>query len=238
VLDQFVQQLQYVRFLGDPFHTAPSASTQIIYKTEWTATMHAYRNCVKLIQRIDREYKFEILDTERKQDKSVEGTHFALKLKRWEEVADEALENGKQFTDFKRMKTEIQNCNDAIFSGGINAINITKLYSDFSELMHSSLQDQYYQPPLDPRYYEPFVYEPEFIKSKTEWRDCLAEIGKYMMYLEEYNVLHAGFARFRNDMVESAQSEQREEKESPDEGSYHLAHMSGMLSRLNNLSNS
>ena len=139
MLDQFVQQLQYVRFLGDPFHTAPSASTQIIYKTEWTATMHAYRNCVKLIQRIDREYKFEILDTERKK--------------------------------------------------------------------HQEL-----------------------------------EMGKYIMYLEEYSVLHPGFARFRNDMKEHAASEQREEEEPPEEGTWpefgddrHHAQMSGMLCRLNTL---
>jgi hypothetical protein len=110
--------------------------------------------------------------------------------------------------------------------------------------MHKSLENQYYEPPLDPRHYDPIEYEPEFIQSKKEWLDCLTEIGKYIMYLEEYSVLHPRFARFRNDMHELAASEQNEEKEShtdEDEekwsefGNNRHAHMSGLLCRLNNL---
>jgi hypothetical protein len=180
--------------------------------------MQAYRNCVPLIQRMDREYKFEILDTERKAAKA-EGTHLSVKLKRWEEVADEALEFAVSHISFVRLQTEIQNCTETLFSGGVHDVQIKELYSEFSDLMRMSLKQTYYQPPLDPRHYEPIEYEPEVIKYKTEWLDCLTEIGKYIMYSEEYSVLHPGFARFRNDMHEHAASEQREEKESPhDEG--------------------
>jgi hypothetical protein len=204
--------------------------------------MHAYRKCVPLIQRMDREYKFEILDTERKAAK-VEGTHLSVKFQRWEAVAVEALSTSDVHNSFVTLKTEIQNCNEALFSGGGHGVQIKKLYSEFSELMRMSLKQTYYQPPLDPRHYAPIEYEPEFIKSKKEWLDCLTEIGKYIMYLEEYSVLHPRFARFRNDMLEHAASEQHEEKEPPhDEGQWpefgddrRLAHMSGMLCRLSNL---
>ena len=132
------------------------------------------------------------------------------------------------------MKTEIENWNDDIFSGGINGCNITKLYSDFSELMHLSVKDH--------------VYKPELIKSKEVWLDCLVEMGKYIMYLEEYSVLHHRFIGFRNDMKERAASEQREEEEDGKEEAIrgkekwsefgderHATQMSGMLYRLNNL---
>ena len=176
--------------------------------------MHAYRNCVKLIQRIDREYKFEIIDTERKEhQESVEGTHLSAKLKRWEDAVDEAFSTVAPHAIFERMQTEIQNCNNAIFSGSTNGSDITKLYSVFSELMHIGLKDKYFEPPRDALYYQPIVYEPEFIKSKTVWLDCLVEMGKYIMYLEEYSVLHPRFTRFRNDMKEHAASEQRGEEE-------------------------
>ena len=211
--------------------------------------MHAYRNCVQLTQRIDREYKFEIIDTERKEhQESVEGTHLSAKLKRWDSAADEAFSTAAPFSILKRMKTEIQNWNDDIFSGGINGCDITKLYSDFSELMHLSFKDRYFEAPLDARYYEPIVYKPEFIKSKTVWLDCLVEMGKYIMYLEEYSVLHPRFTRFRNDMKEDAAEEQHEEEEDgkeevirgkeewPEFGDdRHATQMSGMLYRLNNL---
>jgi hypothetical protein len=206
--------------------------------------MQAYRNCVPLIQRMDREYKFEILDTERKAAKS-EGAHLSVKFERWAAVAVEALDDiAGVHSSFKQLRTELQNCNEALFSGGVHGVQIKKVYSEFSELMRLSLENQFYQPPLDPRYYEPIQYEPEVIKNKKEWLDCLAEIGNYIMYLEEYSVLHPRFARFRNDMHELAASEQTEEKEShtdedeekwPEFGNGLDAHMSGLLCRLNNL---
>ena len=101
------------------------------------------------------------------------------------------------------LQTEIQNCNEVLFSGGGHVVQFTTLYSEFSEFMCSSLKDQYYQPPFDTRYYSPIVYKPEFIKHKTDWLDCLVEMGKYILYLEEYSVLYPGFTRFRNDMDES-----------------------------------
>ena len=76
----------------------------------------------------------------------------------------------------------------------INGAHIRKLYSEFSDLMHSSLeQEPYYEPPHDTRYYETIVYQPAFVKIKSDWLDCLVEMGKYIMYLEEYSVLHPRF---------------------------------------------
>ena len=133
---------------------------------------------------------------------------------------------------------------DAIFSAGEIKDRFKDLYDEFSELMHTSLKEGYYEPPLDPRHYEPIEYDPAYRKNKTDWLDCLAEMGKYIMYLEEYSVLHAGFTRFRKGMYEDATTEQREEEEVSEEtgeeawpsfGNRHDAQMTGMLSRLNNL---
>ena len=99
--------------------------------------MHTYRNCALLIDRIDKEYKFEILDTERKEDnakmngrqESVQGTHMSVKLKRWEDAADAALSTNKQWSFMTKLTTDIQNGNDAIFSGAAHAMDITQTCS-------------------------------------------------------------------------------------------------------------
>ncbi len=204
--------------------------------------MYEYRNCAKLIQRIDSEYKFEILDAERK-EAAVEGAHLTAKFTSWDDVMFAGSDN--EPPSFDRLKTQIQDMHDAIFSAGKRKDTFRVLYDEFSELMHTSLKETYYEPPLDPQQYEPFVYEPAYIKSKTDWLDCLVEMGKYIMYLEEYSVLHLGFTRFRKHMYEEAASEQLEEDEvsreevaekgPPSFDDRHLAQMSEMLSRLNNL---
>jgi len=205
--------------------------------------MYAYRNCAKLIQRIDSEYKFEILDAERKEDE-VEGAHLTAKFMSWDDVMDAGGDN--QPPSFDRLKTQIQDMHDAIFSAGERKDRFRVLYDEFSELMHTSLKETYYDvPPLDPQHYDPIVHEPAYIKSKKDWLDCLVEMGKYIMYLEEYSVLHLGFTRFRKHMYEEAASEQLDEDEVSREevaeeapplfGNLHRAHMTGMLSRLNNL---
>ena len=182
--------------------------------------MNTYRNCMLLIRKIEKEYKFNIIDTERKQYKpkmngqqeSVEGTHMSEKLKKWQEAANEALDNNRQFSSMTKLQTHIQNGNDAVFPGGANDMDITQMYSHFSERMRSSLNQKYYKPRPDPKYYEPVVYTPDFKKSQKDRIACLVEMGKYIMCLEEYSVLHASFTRFRQDMNKHAVSEQHEEE--------------------------
>lgn len=221
-----------------------SSEEQIIYKTEWTAIMYAYRNCVKLIQRIDSEYKFEILDAERKAA-AVEGAHLTAKFTSWDDVIEAGGDN--QPPSFDRLKTQIQDMHDAIFSAGERKDTFRVLYDEFSELLQTSLTAKYYDvPPLDPQHYNPIVYEPAYIKSKKDWLDCLVEMGKYIMYLEEYSVLHFGFTRFRKEIFEEAAEEERDEDEVSSEevaeearssfgDDHHDTQMTGMLSRLNNL---
>ena len=147
-----------------------------------------------------------------------------------------------------KVKTAIQNCNAVVVSGGTDAMDIAQMYSDFSKLMHACFIDQYYEPPLDPRYYEPFVYESAFIKSQKDWVDCLVEMCRYIMYLEEYRThTHTSFNQFRRDMKEHADTEQREEEEDDKEeddtdgtwerfcGGGRHAQMKGMLCSLKNL---
>ena len=199
--------------------------------------MHTYRKCVELIQRIENEYTYEALHTERRNEGD---THMSVKLQRWEDVAGEALEDNAQWRSMKMFKKDIQNW-------GEGAMDITKTYADFGELMRATMQEEYYQPPPDPRYYDPpNEYPQEYIQSQKDWVDCLVEMGKYIIYLEEDSVHNRdGFDEFCDEMNEYADKELHEESEDDQEESeeesvsfglgFKDTKMTEMLCRLENL---
>ena len=142
----------------------------------------------------------------------------------------------------------IENCHEANFLRGKSNVGIRQLYDDFTELMHSSLNEQFYEPALDSRDDEPIEYTPEFIKCKTDWADCVVEIGKYIMYLDrklvwfrltefENGEVWGRLTEFKREMREKGEDEKREEEEDDEHGKFVAldvgrTHMTGMLCRL------